>query len=70
MNTQKIGYARASTAEQNLERQLDLLKNYGVDYIFQEKMSDTKRDRPLFGDGDSVFKVHRHNSFGTHSKRF
>lgn len=46
MKTQKIGYARVSTAEQNLERQLDMLRQYGVDAIFQEKMSGTKRDRP------------------------
>ena len=46
MISQKIGYARVSTADQNLERQLDLLRQYGVDYIFQEKMSGTKRDRP------------------------
>ena len=46
MNTQKIGYARVSTADQNLARQLDLLNHYGVDYIFQEKMSGTKADRP------------------------
>lgn len=46
MKTQKIGYARVSTAEQNLERQLDMLRQYGVDVIFQEKMSGTKRDRP------------------------
>ena len=46
MKTQKIGYARVSTADQNLERQLDMLRRYGVDHIFQEKMTGTKRDRP------------------------
>ena len=46
MTAQKIGYARVSTADQNLERQLDMLKQYGVDRVFQEKMSGTKRDRP------------------------
>ena len=43
---QKIGYARVSTADQNLERQLDLLEQYGVEMIFQEKRTGTKRDRP------------------------
>lgn len=46
MKAQKIGYARVSTLDQNLERQLDMLRQYGVDFIFQEKMSGTKRDRP------------------------
>ena len=43
---QKIGYARVSTADQNLERQLDLLRESGAEIIFQEKMTGTKRDRP------------------------
>ena len=46
MKAQKIGYARVSTLDQNLERQLDMLRQYGVNRIFQEKMSGTKRDRP------------------------
>lgn len=46
MNHQKIGYARVSTADQNLERQLDLLRQSGVEIIFQEKVTGTKRDRP------------------------
>ena len=46
MKTQKVGYARVSTVDQNLERQLDMLKAYGVDHIFQEKMTGTRRDRP------------------------
>lgn len=46
MIAQKIGYARVSTADQNLERQLDMLRQYGADPIFQEKMTGAKRDRP------------------------
>ena len=41
-----FGYARVSTEQQNLDRQLDMLNRYGVDYIFNEKMTGTKRDRP------------------------
>ena len=41
-----FGYARVSTETQNLDRQLDALKKYGVDYIYNEKMTGTKKDRP------------------------
>ena len=41
-----LGYARVSTEQQNRDRQLDMLTQYGVDYIFNEKMTGTKRDRP------------------------
>ena len=46
MKHYKFGYARVSTEQQNLARQLDMLSQYGVDYIFNEKMTGTKRDRP------------------------
>ncbi|MDR1674359.1 MAG: recombinase family protein [Oscillospiraceae bacterium] len=41
-----IGYARVSTAEQNLHRQIDSLKNIGAEKIFTEKVSGKKSDRP------------------------
>lgn len=44
----KIGYARVSTKDQNLERQLDELTTAGCEKIFQEKISGTKRNRPEF----------------------
>jgi len=41
-----FGYARVSTEQQNLDRQLDALRKYGCDMIYNEKMTGTKRDRP------------------------
>ncbi len=41
----KIGYARVSTKDQNLDLQLDALKNEGCEKIFREKIS-ASRDRP------------------------
>lgn len=35
----KVGYARVSTVDQNLDRQLEALENAGAEKIFQEKMS-------------------------------
>jgi DNA invertase Pin-like site-specific DNA recombinase len=42
----KIGYARVSTEEQNLDRQLDILKLAGCDRIYEEKVSGIKKERP------------------------
>lgn len=43
-----VGYARVSTADQSLDRQLDLLSSAGVDSrsVYKEKMTGTKRHRP------------------------
>lgn len=42
----RFGYARVSTEDQKTDRQLDALREYGVDEIFSEKISGTKRSRP------------------------
>lgn len=37
--SRKIGYARESTLDQNLERQTEASKNEGCDKIYQEKIT-------------------------------
>lgn len=41
-----IGYARVSTKDQNLDAQIELLQQAGVERLFQEKASGVKEDRP------------------------
>jgi len=42
----KIGYARVSTEEQNLDLQMDALNKIECDKIFTDKMSGARSDRP------------------------
>jgi DNA invertase Pin-like site-specific DNA recombinase len=44
----KVGYARVSTVEQNLDMQISALEQYGVEknMIFTDKMSGAKKNRP------------------------
>lgn len=41
-----FGYARVSTEQQNLDRQVDALNRYRVDTVYMEKMTGTERERP------------------------
>ena len=41
-----FGYARVSTGKPTTDHQLDDLRSYGCDKIYEEKVSGTKADRP------------------------
>lgn len=50
MAVKKFGYARVSSVDQNLARQLDALTQFGVEEcnVFQEKISGICKDKPAF----------------------
>lgn len=61
MTNIKYGYARVSTAHQDLESQVDDLKRNGAEVIYQDKFTGTTADRPEFdklmqkiGKGDTL----------------
>lgn len=45
-NNMILGYARVSTDEQNLDRQIDALEKNGAEKIYFEKITGRKSDRP------------------------
>jgi DNA invertase Pin-like site-specific DNA recombinase len=45
MMSKIIGYARVSTMDQNINSQLDFLKKMECQYIYQEKISATSKER-------------------------
>lgn len=46
----RYGYARVSTHDQNLARQIKMLTDQKVDHIFQEKASGATLDRPVLNE--------------------
>ncbi len=46
----KYGYARVSTVHQDLEGQIQKLKEEGCEKIYKDKFTGTKRDRPAFSE--------------------
>ncbi|WP_294265326.1 recombinase family protein [uncultured Chryseobacterium sp.] len=58
----KIGYARVSTKDQNLNLQIEALEKAGCEKIYQEKISGTTKNRPeldkmieQFREGDELY---------------
>jgi DNA invertase Pin-like site-specific DNA recombinase len=70
-----FGYARVSSKDQNLERQLKELEEYGCDRIYKEKQSGKDFSRPVYQElrskmrfGD-VLVVHDLSRFGRNKEK-
>jgi DNA invertase Pin-like site-specific DNA recombinase len=46
LQSMKIGYARVSTKDQNLDLQIEALEKAGCEKIYQEKISGATKNRP------------------------
>ena len=46
MGSTMVGYVRVSSTDQNLDRQMDLMKSLGVTKVFEDKASGKDRARP------------------------
>ena len=56
MTTQRIGYGRVSTRDQNTNDQEDALKRAQCDQVFVERITGTKSDRPRWNDARKVLR--------------
>lgn len=52
-----FGYARVSKDDQNLNLQIDALQKYGVDELYEEKISGAKQSRPQLDELLSKLRV-------------
>lgn len=46
----KVGYVRVSTLEQNPARQIEIMKSFGVEKTYTDKISGKDTNRPQFND--------------------
>ena len=60
--TVKVGYARVSSSDQHLDRQLAQFEKLGIEKVFSDKVSGKNTDRPGFQqmieyvrDGDELY---------------
>ena len=58
----RIGYIRVSSIDQNCDRQHEILKQYNIEKVFEEKISGKDRNRPALQemlkfarDGDAIY---------------